>query len=59
MRSEKPSRTAYKVALNILALGAEPSVAKVLPAGIVDATANLLTASGVSEQRNLTISLKV
>ena len=48
MRSEKPSRTAYKVALNILALGAEPSVAKVLPAGIVDATANLLTASGVA-----------
>ena len=38
MRKEKPSRTAYKVALNILTLGAKPEMDEVLPAGIVDST---------------------
>jgi methyltransferase (TIGR00027 family) len=48
MRKEKPSRTAYKVALNILTLGAKPQMAQVLPSGIVDATERLLIASGAA-----------
>ena len=46
MRKNKPSRTAYKVALNIVTLGAKPQMDKVLPPGIVDATMKLLIASG-------------
>jgi len=48
MRKEKPSQTAYKVALNILALGAKPGMDEVLPTGIVDATERLLIASGAA-----------
>ncbi|MFC1739431.1 class I SAM-dependent methyltransferase [Planctomycetota bacterium] len=48
MRKEKPSRTAYKVALNILTLGAKPEMDEVLPTGIVDATERLLIASGAA-----------
>jgi len=50
MRKEKPSRTAYKVALNILTLGAKPEMDKVFPAGIVDATARLLVTSGAASE---------
>ena len=46
MRKNKPSRTAAKVALTILALGAKPEIRAVLPAGIVEATRSLLAASG-------------
>ena len=45
--TQKPSTTARKVALNILALGSKPGMEGVLPAGIVDATARLLVAAGV------------
>jgi hypothetical protein len=38
MRKDKPSRTAYKVALNIVTLGAKPGMNKILPPGIVEAT---------------------
>ncbi len=48
MRKEKPSRTAYKVALNILTLGMKPEAEEVLPTGIVDATERLLIASGAA-----------
>lgn len=41
-----PSNTARKVALNIVTLGAKPGMDRVLPAGIVNATADLLVASG-------------
>ena len=51
MRKEKPSRTAYKVALNILALGQKPGMNEVLPVGIVDATEKLLVASGAASER--------
>lgn len=44
---DTPSTTARKVALNILALGSKPGMDEVLPAGIVEATAHLLVASGV------------
>ena len=46
MRKDTPSKTARKVALNIVTLGAKPVMDKVLPAGIVDTTAQLLLASG-------------
>ena len=46
MRKARPSRTARKVALNIVTLGASPRMEEVLPAGIVDATATLLVESG-------------
>jgi methyltransferase (TIGR00027 family) len=48
MREDKPSRTAYKVALNVVTLGAKPGMDDVLPAGVVDATARLLVASGAA-----------
>jgi methyltransferase (TIGR00027 family) len=47
MKRDKPSATARKVALNIVALGAKPGMEEVLPAGIVDATARLLVAAGI------------
>ncbi len=46
MRKAKPSKTARKVALNIVTLGAQPGMEEVLPSGIVDTTARLLVESG-------------
>jgi len=46
MREESPSKTARKVALNIVTLGATSDMGDILPVGIVDATATLLVASG-------------
>ena len=37
MQKERPSKTARKVALNIVTLGAKRGMDEVLPAGIVDA----------------------
>ena len=51
MREDRPSRTAYKVALNVLTLGATPGMDEVLPPGIVDATEELLLASGAARSR--------
>ena len=51
MHNEKPSTTAYKVALNILTLGTIPEMAEVLPSGIVDATAKLLIQSGAASEK--------
>ncbi|MHC4309410.1 MAG: class I SAM-dependent methyltransferase [Planctomycetota bacterium] len=48
MRKDKPSKTAYKVALNIVTLGAKPGMDEVLPPGIVEATEKLLLASGAA-----------
>lgn len=50
MRKNKPSRTAYKVAVNIIALGAKPGMEKVLPTGIVAATEKLIVASGAASK---------
>ena len=44
---EKPSRTAYKVALNVITLGSKPGMDQVLPEGIVSATEMLLIKSGI------------
>ncbi|MDJ0805979.1 MAG: SAM-dependent methyltransferase [Gammaproteobacteria bacterium] len=46
MQTAKPSKTARKVALNIVTLGTKRGMEKVLPSGIVDATAKLLVESG-------------
>ena len=46
MRKDKPSRTAYKVALGVVTLGAKPGMDRFLPPGIVQATEKLLVASG-------------
>ncbi|MDM8540058.1 SAM-dependent methyltransferase [Desulfococcaceae bacterium HSG9] len=53
MRKDKPSRTAYKVAMNIVTLGAKPGMDKFLPPGIVQATERLLVASGTAETRTV------
>ena len=51
MRNGKPSRTAYKVALNLLTLGVTPGMETILPPGIVEATERLLLASGAASER--------
>ena len=56
MRKEKPSRTAYKVALNIITLGAKPGMDRFLPPGIVGATEKLLVASGAAEAKTVQLS---
>ncbi len=48
MRKARPSKTACKVALNIVTLGAKPGMEEVLHSGIVDATARLLVESGAA-----------
>jgi methyltransferase (TIGR00027 family) len=53
VRKDKPSTTAYKVALNVLALGAKPGMDEVLPPDIVEATAQLLVASGAASERTV------
>jgi methyltransferase (TIGR00027 family) len=56
MRKDTPSRTARKVALNIVTLGSRRGMDKVLPAGIVDATGDLLVASGAVGARGVRFS---
>ena len=51
MRKNKPSMTARKVALNVVALGAKPGMDRFLPSGIVQATKTLLVASGATGAR--------
>jgi methyltransferase (TIGR00027 family) len=46
MRKAKPSKTARKVALNIVTLGAKPGMDNILSPGIVESTAEMLVASG-------------
>lgn len=53
MRKDKPSRTAYKVALNVVTLGAKPGMDRSLPPGIVQATEILLVASGATGARTV------
>ncbi len=48
MRTQKPSKTARKVALNVITLGARHKMEGILPPGIADATAKLLVESGVA-----------
>jgi methyltransferase (TIGR00027 family) len=53
MRKDKPSRTALKVAFNIVTLGSKPEMEAILPSGIVDATRKLLVASGAAGERTV------
>ena len=53
MRKDKPSRTALKVAFNIVTLGSKPGMEAILPSGIVDATRELLVASGTAGERTV------
>ena len=53
MRENRPSRTAYKVSLNIVTLGAKSGMDKILPPGIVEATERLLVASGAVGSRTV------
>jgi methyltransferase (TIGR00027 family) len=46
-KNRRPSRTALKVALNIITLAVKPGMEKILPPGIVEATEKLLLSSGV------------
>ncbi|MCP4627172.1 MAG: hypothetical protein GY850_27225 [bacterium] len=54
MRKDRPSRTALKVAFNIVTFGSKPGMEAILPAGIVDATRKLLVASGAAGARTIT-----
>lgn len=49
MQTSRPSTTARKVALNVVTLGTRRGMEEVLPLGIVEATAELLVAAGVSQ----------
>jgi len=53
MHNDKPSRTAHKVALSIVTLGAKPGMDRILPAGIVQATEKLLVTSGAVGARGV------
>ncbi len=53
MHDGKPSKTACKVALNILTLGTKPEMVDVLPPGIVDATEKMLIASGAASAQTV------
>jgi methyltransferase (TIGR00027 family) len=51
MKKGKPSRTAYKVAMNIVTLGTKPGMSEVFPPGLVEATERMLVASGAAGAR--------
>ena len=53
MRKNKPSRTAYKVDMNIVTLGAKPGMEDLMPPGLIEATEQLLVASGVTGKRTV------
>ena len=53
MKKDKPSQTALKVALNIIALSHVESMKKVLPDGIVKATSDLLLATGATPRKRI------
>jgi methyltransferase (TIGR00027 family) len=53
MRKDKPSMTARKVALNIVTLGAKQGMENVLPAGLVETTAEILVASGTVSPKTI------
>lgn len=53
MRKDRPSRTALKVALVVVTLGAKPGMEGLLPPGIVQASQEVLLASGVVGPRTI------
>jgi methyltransferase (TIGR00027 family) len=53
VRKDKPSRTALKVALNVVTLASKPGMDRILPPGTVQATEKLLVACGAAGVRTL------
>ena len=53
MRKDKPSRTAFKVAMNILTLGEKPGMGQYFPTGVLESTAEMLVASGAAGIRSV------
>ena len=53
MQKDKPSRTAQKIAIAMVTLGAKPEMAAILPPGVVAATEALLLASGLVGPRTI------
>ena len=53
MREDKPSKTAYKVAMNILTLGVKPGMDRYVPPDVLEATAELLVSSGAAGKRSV------
>ena len=53
MRKDKPSRTAFKVAMNILTLGEKQGMGQYFPPGVLEATADLMVASGAAGKRSV------
>ena len=52
-KKEKPSQTALKVALNVIALSHVEKMKDILPEGIVSATSGLLSNSNATSSRRL------
>jgi hypothetical protein len=57
MRKDKPSRSAYKVGVNIISLGSKPGMEKILPAGIVEATEKILVTAGAANETMVRMAL--
>ena len=53
MHKDKPSRTAFKVALSMVTLAAKPGMDRILPSGISEASEKLLVASGAAGARTI------
>jgi len=53
MKKNKPSRTAAKVAFNLLTLSSKPGMEDLMPPGLIEATEQLLVASGVTGKRTI------
>jgi methyltransferase (TIGR00027 family) len=53
MKKNKPSRTAAKVAFNLLTLSSKPGMENLMPPGLIEATEQLLVASGVTGKRTI------
>lgn len=53
MKQHKPSRTALKVALCLLTLDTDPILSRIIPAGLVEATAELLVQSGAARSKTV------
>ena len=53
MRKDKPSRTALKVAMNLLTLAAKEGMDEIIPPGLVEATEKLLVGSGAAGARTV------
>jgi len=53
VHKDKPSRTAYKVALSMVTLAAKPGMDRILPSGVAEASEKLLVASGAAGARTI------